>query len=1311
MRSAFDMKGDSIPDTPLLLLECTLPNGTVARWATHHLIYQGQEYDGRVLSHSNFELKLGSEDGVDSSSRFSVIVSNIDSYVSEVETLCGWRGARLTVRFVFYNLAEQDAASDDHVVFLGIGNSPDEITESTAKLSFTHRLSLLRAQLPQFRVQTRCPWVFPSTAENRAEGADGTSVSSVYSRYYPCGYSPDALSGRGNFIQGEPFTSCSFTKTDCQARGMYDTDSQGRSTSRFGGFQFLPPGNTVRTFGASSWHWSEPLDNRARANDAVPLVYGTVWYDPPVIFSKNDGNLTHCEVLLGMGPIQGVHKVIVAGVEMPQGVAGRDMTATGWYNVVSLGQRDGAFNLDFADAVGAAAGDPHGGMAILSVVVPSRLNDGHSVPKVEVLVDGLVLPRYGSDGTALDATFSNNPAWILLDLLQRSGWRTSDLSLPSFAHTASYCDMFVDGKDALGNPVRLPRFQCNLAVVKRRSVAELIRGVRITAALLICFDDQGKLQVLPEANISLQQPSRAPYSNATTPVDGGWVAFEFGDGSSGSTGILRRADGTPAYRLFSRSGADCPNRVSVEFQNALNDYQQDSVSVIDPSDVDIAGMETNTTLPALGIANFDQAARLCRFWLRKGLEGNRYIEFESGLPGFGVRPGDLISVSIRKEGLDRVLFRVVRVVPGENYQTVRITAQWHIEDWYTQLANGSDENSDRRRLSRRGSDFPRRLVGCSADKFGASYLDVAETEVDHADGSSGVVLQVRFTPPVTGASSTSDIPLIGISPEINPTGGALSGGQTLYYAVTGVDVAGGETGLSFVTRASIAASSNTNTVVLTGLSFAASSSGFRVYRGPQPDSLLLVADVTQLSSVFVDPGLAYRPIPAPDPNYDHAHFYWRIETLGKTANSATGPTFVETATNLAPNSLRGKVLRVLDGVGLGQEREIIANDDHRISLGRPWSVVPSLGSNFVVAESGWRFGGSSRTAEIAFEVPNIAGATIQISGRACNLAGTETTEDASLIDRYELKGATGPMVDLDVPPAPIFGLTTSGSGEFELTGVGFTDFSNTRTISAGTLAIHQVDELSASPSVFLARAVEETITQLTLTSAVYVNVGQTCRLGNEVVRVLDVTEDGMNLEVQRGVCSTIPMAHSTEEMLEPLARSLLIVPFVRGFFGSLASGDYRLRIELPNTRLVAAELFMTNSKGDGPIGAASFASLPGSGLRSLSGGQYTIQIQGHLTLQTDAVPPITAERPHVTGSICARLAEPPVGGASILRLKKNGDAWCDVVINDGQSTSETIEGVALCPLQIGDVLSLDILAVPSGVGTQPGRDLTLTIVT
>src|SRR6185295_6850881 len=139
-------------------------------------------------------------------------------------------------------------------------------------------------------------------------------------------------------------TTCDYTRAQCTARGMFDTDTGAHVTRRFGGVEFAPPQIQVRSFGEAGTHLSPVIDNQARYNDFVPLVYGTVWYQPPIVFARNDGNLTRMEVLLGMGEFARVVKVIVNDVDIPLGRAGINMTGTGWFNVSSTGARTGGFN-------------------------------------------------------------------------------------------------------------------------------------------------------------------------------------------------------------------------------------------------------------------------------------------------------------------------------------------------------------------------------------------------------------------------------------------------------------------------------------------------------------------------------------------------------------------------------------------------------------------------------------------------------------------------------------------------------------------------------------------------------------------------------------------------------------------------------------------------------------------------------------------------------------------------------------------------------------------------------------------------------
>ncbi len=141
-------------------------------------------------------------------------------------------------------------------------------------------------------------------------------------------------------------------------------------------------------------------------------------------------------------------------------------------------------------------------MAYLSVVVPNRINDGSSLPELKVLIDGLKVARYSASGQYLDLAFGNNPAWVILDILRRSGWTAEDFDLASFAETAAYCAEPIQAQDLYGNPTQIPRFQCNLVLRRRRSAADIIRSIRTACRTLLRPGPEGRLQLRAENTLA-----------------------------------------------------------------------------------------------------------------------------------------------------------------------------------------------------------------------------------------------------------------------------------------------------------------------------------------------------------------------------------------------------------------------------------------------------------------------------------------------------------------------------------------------------------------------------------------------------------------------------------------------------------------------------------------------------------------------------------------------------------------------------------------------------------------------------------------
>jgi len=1291
MQTVSELKQCAITDAPLVIFDCVLPNGDVEHWCTHGITIGSTAYAARVLQHSAFDIQTASDQGVDGSPTITLLLANADGYFSEIEQSTGFRGATITVSFIFYDLPDNTPLTEAVVVFQGVCNPPDQIKETTFRVTATNRMSMQRVFLPEIRIQRWCPWTFPSTPAQQQEGLDGGAEGS-YSLYYACGYSAGLPGGCGNLNNGAPFTSCGYTSTDCQTRGMF---------TRFGGIEYIPPVITVRGYG-KSWTSSAVAINQARYNDYVPMVYGTAWYYPPVVFARNDGNLTRMEALLGVGLMQGVTTVLVNGYQIPLGVNGQNMTGTGWYTIPTLGTRDGAFDPNFLNSDGKPAGDPYGGMAYLSVVVPNQISDGNSLPSVQVLAQGLIIPTYAASGNQLGTEFTSNPVWIVHDILRRSGWQASEIDYSTLAPAAAYCDELIDSTDLNGNPITIPRFACNVVLQNRRSAGDVIRGIRNASRLYLTYGPGGVLQINVENSLALQQPTESEWSNSTETLNGGWPAYEFGDGTTGVSGLLRKATGEASVVVSARSIADTPNSLSIDYQDSLNGYQQDSYTVVVPDDVELTGQQVTSTLMAIGLPNYDQAARILTFNLDKMLQGNVYIQFEASVQAFGIRPGDLIAITYQKGGFNRQPFRVLKISPATNYRTAVITAQIHDDAWYldTNGQNGATVGGNQQAAANLG--VPRPLLGSVVDTNGMVDFGIVETDTTCSDGTVQASLAVNFVAPAAATAGGPGVPLVSLAATVG-TGGTLAANEVLYYAVSGVDASFDEGGLSFIVTAVIA--SDASSVTLTGLSFAPGTSTFNVYRGTTPVNLLRIASSQAMAASFTDLGAQPQLIAPPDANFDHANFYWRMELQPETAASIFSSTTVGNGTlNMSPNCYQGMTARVTRGTGAGQEGSISTNDATTLTLTGAWAVAPDATSYFVVAESGWHFGASTKSSPVSFAVPNQGGETVQVTGRSANAGNVECPALLSTVTRWQIGGSG--FSDSTVPPAPFFGLGAGKSGgTLNLSGVSFNSLTDTETISAATLSVYYWDELQGATSFALADAMGASDTTLTLNAPGPAEAGSILQIDNEVLEVTGISGGGMQYTVQRGAHSSPATAHAEQAAVFHLASLTTIAGFPQGFFGSPYSGTWSFPVPLPDVRVASAQLFVTNQKGNSPTASACLTQTVNNGLRTLSGGQYSIQVDGFLAVDPSAAPALVVEAAHSVGDIYAVLGT--AADATVeLQLNVNGAAYCQLLFAAGEIVSNDVTGQSLPPLAEGDQITL---AVQSVGQTYPGADLTVIL--
>lgn len=111
-------------------------------------------------------------------------------------------------------------------------------------------------------------------------------------------------------------------------------------------------------------------------------------------------------------------------------------------------------------------------------------------------------------------------------------------------------------------------------------------------------------------------------------------------------------------------------------------------------------------------------------------------------------------------------------------------------------------------------------------------------------------------------------------------------------------------------------------------------------------------------------------------------------------------------------------------------------------------------------------------------------------------------------------------------------------------------------------------------------------------------------------------------------------------------------------------------------------------------------------MRTLSGGQYSIQIAGPLAVETGAAPDIVLETDHVIGDITAYLGTAASDSGIKIQVNVNDVAVCTLQIDAGYVASNTVRGADMAALRRGDRLSVDILAIGS---TLTGTDLTVVV--
>ncbi len=174
------LKEQTTPPTPLFLFDCVLPSGAVEHWSTHAVNVNGNAYLARLLQHNLFTLQVSAEDGLDSAQKISVTLANADSHYSQLEREVGFKGSQVTIQVLFYDLTGGAAASESRVIFQGMANPPDEITQATFRMTIGTRLNLQRVVLPDISSGTAVPLDVPRELRAAFGGHYGRRAREIF---------------------------------------------------------------------------------------------------------------------------------------------------------------------------------------------------------------------------------------------------------------------------------------------------------------------------------------------------------------------------------------------------------------------------------------------------------------------------------------------------------------------------------------------------------------------------------------------------------------------------------------------------------------------------------------------------------------------------------------------------------------------------------------------------------------------------------------------------------------------------------------------------------------------------------------------------------------------------------------------------------------------------------------------------------------------------------------------------------------------------------------------------------------------------
>jgi hypothetical protein len=924
---------------PLLLATVTFSDGTVLRLSTDPLNtseggvqYGGADYLGRIRDQSIDQIQAIAETGIDLIPSVSLSLADPDAYLlTNYERAHGFRGASLELRFVFYDVAAGAFSSDSRVVFVGTCDEP-ATTDQELTVSASSKTQLSRAFFPIIPCQRRCPYTNPTTAAQRTAAASADSVfyqcgeTRSLAAAPPCSYTKDTCTQPTNF-GGSTWAPAATGSGREYVSGQNVSWKNNLNEARYGTYFPLVYGTAwvdalvMPVFGDANYTRAECVVASGEISNVLKFVVNGVEVSPT---NDRDGNA--------------------------YAYANKDYRYT-WIN---NGKRSGAPCMDvpysgngdpygglaaFLFVVPKAVADPasvpsvrvlvqgpkvrkylkitsvSGSGGVLTVTVSGAnqdVNDGTTVTITGNSLGSGTWPAIngtwgppgtfqlqGSSGSGTVAggyvaydSYSENPVWCLMNMLIRTNFSYSDLDLDSFIDAAAYCDQTVSYTDESNNTSTRKRFSYSTFMRERRSAADVIRGLRQSAGLmLIPSSATGKLQVIAKQTLAGQQPSAVDGSNYNSPIssvlangttESGYSAYHFD-----SAAILKR-DRPTTLKTIARPVSETPNRIAFNFADRAYTFAQSSISMVDSEDVARIGREIaggGSAVAPEGITYYDQAYRQGKTLQAETHRGNAagttqgtiWAELETSFRAVHLRVGHIVHVTSARYNWSLQPFRVMKIQPARNYQTVRLTLAWHADAWYTDAyatAPGPDATNNGRAIAALRPPFvwnPAKVNPVSGDPYFAATEKTFGIVQNYEDTGDGKLCRLDLSGliPINQVSVSVAPPLVPLQATVSASGGALPGQRSCFLAIAAKDSSGSLSALSELVRADLSASGSTFTATINSPAWQAGTSGWALFAGVSPQRLTLQAEGSGTPSSVTLSTLLASDAPAPDLAFDH----------------------------------------------------------------------------------------------------------------------------------------------------------------------------------------------------------------------------------------------------------------------------------------------------------------------------------------------------------------------------------------------------------------------------------------------------------